>query len=62
MIERAEPVRVDDLAIPVVTKADLITMKRLAAADPVRRRSKPLRDQADIPLLEGDVPEPGEGW
>lgn len=62
MIERAEPVHVDELAIPVVTKADLITMKRLAAADPARRRSKALRDQADIALLEGDVPEPGEGW
>lgn len=62
MIERAEPVQVDDFALPVVTKADLITMKRLAAADPARRRSKALRDQADVALLEGDVPEPGEGW
>ena len=62
LIERAEPVHVDDLAIPVVTKDDLITMKRLAAADPARRRSRALRDEADVALLEGDVPEPGEGW
>jgi hypothetical protein len=37
-------------------------MKRRAAADPGRRRSKALRDQADIALLEGDVPKPQEGW
>lgn len=62
MIGRAEPVQLDDLVIPVVTKADLIAMKRRAGADPARRRSKALRDQADVALLEGDVPEPGEGW
>jgi len=62
MIGRAEPVHVDDLVIPVVTKLDLIAMKRAAAADPARRRSKALRDQADVALLEGDVPEPDEGW
>jgi hypothetical protein len=33
-----------------------------AAADPARPRSKALGEQADIALLEGDVPEPGEGW
>lgn len=32
------------------------------AADPARRRSKALRDQADVELLLGDVPEPDEGW
>jgi len=37
-------------------------MKRMAASDPARRRSKVLRDQADIALLEGDVPQPDEGW
>lgn len=37
-------------------------MKRRAAADPTLRRSKALRDEADIALLEGDVPEPDEGW
>ncbi len=41
---------------------DLIEMKRRAAADPGRRRSKALRDAADIALLEGDRPEPNEGW
>jgi hypothetical protein len=62
MIERAEAVQLGQLWLPVVTKDDLIAMKRMAAADPKRRRSKALRDQADIALLEGDVPEPGEGW
>jgi Nucleotidyl transferase AbiEii toxin, Type IV TA system len=62
MIARAEPVTLDDLMLNVVTKADLLAMKRRAAADPARRRSKALRDQADIALLEGDVPEPNEGW
>ena len=62
MIARAEPVRFGALELPVVTREDLLTMKRRAAADPQRRRSKALRDQADIALLEGDVPEPGEGW
>lgn len=37
-------------------------MKRRAAADPARRRSKALRDQADVALLEGDVPDESEGW
>ena len=42
---------------------DLIAMKRMAAADPARRgRSKALRDQADIELLLGDLPDPDEGW
>jgi hypothetical protein len=42
--------------------APFVDLKRRAAADPGRRRSKALRDQADIALLEGDVPEPQEGW
>lgn len=62
MIERAEAVRFGELELYVVTKDDLIAMKRRAAADPARRRSKALRDQADIALLEGDVPGPDEGW
>jgi hypothetical protein len=45
-----------------VRKEDLITMKRRAADDPARRKSKRLRDQADIELLLGDVPDPDEGW
>jgi hypothetical protein len=48
--------------VAVVTKDDLIAMKRRAAADPARRKSKRLRDQADVELLLGDVPHPDEGW
>ena len=62
MIDRAQPVDLGDLLLPVVTKDDLIAMKRRAAEDPARRRSKALRDRADIALLEGDVPDPDEGW
>ena len=62
LIARAEAIEVGDLEIRVVTTDDLIAMKRRAAADPARRRSKALRDQADIALLEGDVPDPDEGW
>ena len=62
MIKRAEVLALGDLDLPVVTTADLIAMKRRAAADPGRRRSKALRDQADIALLEGDVGDPDEGW
>jgi hypothetical protein len=35
---------------------------RRAAADPLRPKSKALRDQADIELLLGDLPDPDEGW
>jgi hypothetical protein len=62
MIDRAEPLDVVGVHIRVVTTADLITMKERAAADPARRRSKALQDQADIALLRGDVPDPDEGW
>lgn len=62
MIARAEVVVMGSLALRVVTTGDLIAMKRRAAADPAQRRSKALRDQADIALLEGDVPDPHEGW
>jgi hypothetical protein len=62
MIARAEAVPVGALSVPVVTREDLIEMKRRAAADPTQRRSKALRDQADIALLEGDVEGPDEGW
>jgi hypothetical protein len=62
MIERAEAMSLGDLVLRVVTKEDLLRMKRRAAADPARRRSKALRDRADIALLEGDVPDPDEGW
>lgn len=62
MIERAEAVSFGDMDIRVVTREDLIAMKRRAAADPSRRRSKALRDEADVALLEGDVPSESEGW
>ncbi len=62
MIERAERLEVRGVQVPLVSKSDLIAMKRRAAADPKRRRSKALRDQADVELLEGDVPDPDEGW
>jgi hypothetical protein len=62
MIERAEPLDVAGVRIRVVTTADLIAMKERAASDPARRRSKALRDQADVALLRGDVPGPDEGW
>ena len=62
MIARAEAVQVGTATVRIVRKADLVAMKRRAAADPARRRSKALRDQADIALLLGDVPDPDEGW
>ena len=62
MIDRAEPVDVGTLRVRVVTTDDLIAMKERAAADPARRRSKALRDRADVELLRGDVPDPDEGW
>ena len=62
MIGRAEPLDVEGTHIMVVAKDDLVAMKERAAHDPGRRRSKALRDQADIELLRGDVPDPDEGW
>jgi hypothetical protein len=62
MIDRAELMDLDGIGVCVVTTDDLIKMKEMAAADPGRRRSKALRDQADIELLRGDVPQPDEGW
>ena len=62
MIDRAEPLDLAGVRVRVVTTGDLIAMKERAAADPARRRSKALRDQADIALLRGDVPGTDEGW
>jgi len=62
MIERAESFEVRGQAIRIVSIPDLIVMKERAAADPGRRRSKALRDRADVALLRGDVPDPDEGW
>jgi hypothetical protein len=62
MIDRADLMDLGGITVRVVTTEDLIAMKERAAADPGRRRSKRLRDQADIALLRGDVPQPDEGW
>lgn len=62
MIERAEGIALASITVPLVQRADLIAMKERAAADPARRKSKRLRDQADVELLRGDVPDPDEGW
>jgi hypothetical protein len=61
-IERATTFSVRGRTVRIVTKDDLIELKRRAAADPGRRRSKALQDQADVELLRGDVPDPDEGW
>ena len=62
MIDRAEAFDLRGVRIRVVTTEDLIAMKERAAADPARRRSKALRDRADIELLRGDVGDSDEGW
>jgi Nucleotidyl transferase AbiEii toxin, Type IV TA system len=62
MIERAESIDVAGTRIMIVRKEDLIAMKQRAAADPARRKSMRLRDQADVELLLGDVPSLDEGW
>jgi hypothetical protein len=62
MIDRAEALDVGGLVVRVVATADLIAMKERAASDPARRKSKALRDRADVELLRGDVPDPDEGW
>jgi hypothetical protein len=62
MIERAQDLSVGTERVRMVRKSDLIAMKQRAASDPTRRRSKALRDQADVELLRGDVPEEDEGW
>jgi hypothetical protein len=46
----------------IVRREDLSAMKQRAAADPARRKSKRLHDQAHIELLLGDVPGPDDGW
>ncbi len=62
IIARAERFEIEGLSVAIVRKADLIAMKERAAEDPARRKSKRLRDQADVELLRGDVPDPDEGW
>jgi hypothetical protein len=62
MIARAEPLDVRGTVVRLVSKADLIAMKERAAAEPGRRRSMRLRDEADLAWLRGDLPDPDEGW
>ena len=62
MIDRSGVFDFEGTSLRVVAREDLIEMKRRAAADPGRRRSKALRDRADVELLRGDVPGPDEGW
>ena len=62
MILRAETFETAGVRVRIVRKQDLIAMKERAAADPSRRKSKRLRDQADVELLRGDVPSADEGW
>ena len=62
MLERAAQLQVADTSARIVRKADLIAMKERDTADPIRRRSKALRDQAYVELLRGDDAEPDEKW
>jgi hypothetical protein len=62
IILRAETIEAAGTRVRIVRKEDLIAMKERAARDPSRRKSKRLRDQADIELLRGDVEGPDEGW
>ena len=62
LIERAEGIEISGHTVRVVTREDLIAMKERSAHAPSRRRSKALRDLADVELLRGDVPEEDEGW
>lgn len=61
-ILRAEPLAVGDHQLRVVRTDDLIAMKRRSGNDPRRRRSKALRDLADVELLLEAGSEPDEGW
>ena len=49
------------VAVGIHSGVPRATMER-AASDPARRRSKALRDRADVELVRGDVPDPDEGW
>jgi predicted nucleotidyltransferase len=62
MILRAESFDTGGTRVRIVRKEDLIAMKERAAADPSRRKSKRLRDQADLELLRGEPDDPEEGW
>jgi len=62
-VERAQPREVLGLTLPVAVIRDILRGKIWAATDPTRRRSKHLKDLADIarileaePALRSDVP------
>ena len=62
-VERAQPREVLGLTLPVADIRDILRGKIWAATDPTRRRSKHLKDLADIarileaePALSSDVP------
>jgi len=61
-IARAEVHPLAGATIRIVPCEDLIALKERALANPRRRRSEALRDQLDIEMLRGDVPDPNEGW
>lgn len=61
-IARAESFRVGAVEVRIARREDLIALKERAASDPRRRKSKALRDRADVEMLRGDVPGPDEGW
>lgn len=61
-IARAVGFDVGDETVRLVGRDDLIALKERAAAGPKWRKSKALRDRADVELLRGDVPDPEEGW
>jgi predicted nucleotidyltransferase len=61
-VARAETFSIGEATVRLVLRDDLIAMKERAARDPKRRKSKALRDRADVLLLRGDVPDPEEGW
>lgn len=60
-IERADAIAISDAAVKIVRIEDLIEMKIRASEDPARRKSKALRDAADVELLR-ERADPEEGW
>lgn len=61
-IGRATSFLLGKVDVRIVLREDLIKLKERAASDPLRRKSKALRDRADLEMLRGDVGDPDEGW
>jgi hypothetical protein len=53
---RAVPLALDDVTLHIIAADDLVHAKRREAADPARRRSKRLRDLADVQALLEKAP------